>query len=166
MGGNHITSPRRITATALECTTCRQLKPDKNFSKDKNSIRYRGRSYICKPCASTKSKKYHNDRKGDPAYIAARRSGHIKRTHGITANEYAEKLGKQGSKCAICQVKLLPSGYGTHLDHCHNTGKLREFLCTNCNRGLGHFQDSIPNLIKAAWYLHRHRAECSSAKGG
>lgn len=81
----------------------------------------------------------------------------MKHRHGITVEEYETKLEAQGSCCAICDVELSPSGGLTHLDHDHATGKLRDFLCTNCNRGLGHFKDSQSLLSMAIDYLKRHQ---------
>jgi hypothetical protein len=40
-----------------------------------------------------------------------------------------------------------------HLDHDHETGTFRGWLCHNCNVGLGHFDDSVPLLRKAIAYL-------------
>ncbi len=80
----------------------------------------------------------------------------MKLKHGLPLEKYEEILAQQNSICAICKVKLLSSGSGTHLDHSHKTGKLRAFLCTNCNRGLGHFQDNIENLLAAVDYLATH----------
>jgi hypothetical protein len=73
---------------------------------------------------------------------------------------YADLIG------AICGIPLESSGHLTHLDHCHATGKLRSFLCTNCNRGLGHFQDDEELLEAARIYLIGHRANHNSPKEG
>lgn len=43
-----------------------------------------------------------------------------------------------------------------HLDHCHITGKIRGFLCSNCNTGLGLFKDNINLLESAIKYLRTH----------
>ena len=42
------------------------------------------------------------------------------------------------------------------LDHCHESGAFRGFLCRNCNNGLGRFEDDPELLIKAAAYLQHH----------
>lgn len=91
-----------------------------------------------------------------PAYRLAMRDRYIRNRFGFNWNTYRDMLQAQGNKCAICEIALLPTGFGTHLDHCHKTGKLRAFLCTNCNRGLGHFKDSPIFLKKAAQYLIAH----------
>lgn len=42
------------------------------------------------------------------------------------------------------------------VDHNHKTGAIRKFLCTNCNRGLGHFHESINKMKTAIRYLEEH----------
>lgn len=43
------------------------------------------------------------------------------------------------------------------LDHCHETGRFRGYLCDRCNVGLGKFRDSPDLLGKAMLYLLRHK---------
>ena len=67
-------------------------------------------------------------------------------------------------RCLICQkseseLKDIYSKNGASqskwaLDHCHESGQFRGFLCRNCNNGLGRFQDNPDLLIKAANYLN------------
>lgn len=135
-----------------------------NFHKDSTS-KY-GEAYYCKDCANSSSRKNHFSRmKTDFSYREEKRNSYIKNSHGITAKEYEDKLASQENKCAICQVKLLSRGHGTHLDHCHTTGKLRSFLCTNCNRGLGHFQESVKFLQNAINYLNSHNPDGMDEEG-
>lgn len=54
----------------------------------------------------------------------------------------------QGGTCAIC-VSATP----THLDHDHETGRIRGVLCIPCNNGLGLFRDNPAALRRAAEYL-------------
>lgn len=42
------------------------------------------------------------------------------------------------------------------VDHCHASGKIRGLLCDLCNRGIGHFNDSVELLYKAIKYLELH----------
>lgn len=41
------------------------------------------------------------------------------------------------------------------IDHCHNTGQFRGWICKNCNTGLGKFLDNSQFLIRAIEYLHK-----------
>ena len=48
-----------------------------------------------------------------------------------------------------------PGKQPLNLDHDHETGKFRGWLCVNCNTGLGKFGDNIAGLEKAIEYLSR-----------
>lgn len=56
----------------------------------------------------------------------------------------------QGWACKICN--RIPENK-LHVDHCHETGKIRGLLCGGCNVGLGHFGDDPERLKYAAAYL-------------
>jgi hypothetical protein len=81
---------------------------------------------------------------------------------GVDAARYQEMLHTQGGVCAIChQPETSPdkaSGKTKDLaiDHDHATGAIRALLCSNCNRGLGLFNDSIELLAKAREYVLYH----------
>ena len=72
--------------------------------------------------------------------------------YGITVDDYAEMLVSHENKCGICGREFSRS---PHIDHDHNTGKVRGLLCYPCNSGLGQFQDSPEILKKAVEYLER-----------
>lgn len=49
-----------------------------------------------------------------------------------------------------------PNGRGSlHLDHCHETGKFRGWLCHKCNAGLGLLGDNNFGLQRMSMYLAR-----------
>jgi hypothetical protein len=81
------------------------------------------------------------------------------RAAGVDATRYQEMLREQGGVCAICaQPERAPdkaSGKTKDLaiDHCHATGAIRALLCSNCNRGLGLFNDDVALLAKAQAYV-------------
>lgn len=97
------------------------------------------------------------------SYISQRWSN-IKRTYGLTKEEYLELLYKQNQRCAICGSKgqkrkgrqrILPGNL--EVDHDHKTGKVRELLCMQCNLLLGTSKDNRIILTSAIRYLSRHR---------
>lgn len=89
------------------------------------------------------------------------KANNLRRQFGLTLADY-ERMGEvQQWRCAVC------NGFETTkdkdggprrmpVDHDHKTGKIRALLCTQCNRGLGLFSDSIEKLEAAAAYLRKH----------
>jgi broad specificity phosphatase PhoE len=79
------------------------------------------------------------------------RDYHLRRTYGITLEDYNRLLEEQGGVCAIC--KRAPSTNRVlAVDHCHKTLKVRGLLCINCNRILG-FMDNEEWYAAALTYL-------------
>lgn len=72
------------------------------------------------------------------------------RQYGLTLEQFHALLKSQDGKCAICgfsdlsKPKLFPV-----IDHCHDTGRIRGILCSNCNFGIGKFRND-PRLLSAA----------------
>ena len=59
----------------------------------------------------------------------------------------------QKGLCAICSTSLHQKPRNQrHLDHCHETGKVRGWLCVNCNLGIGRFP-TIALLMRALKYI-------------
>lgn len=63
--------------------------------------------------------------------------------YGISLAEYEQMLADQGRACALCKE---PTDRTLHVDHCHETGKVRGLLCLPCNGML-------------AWVERVHRAD-------
>lgn len=93
------------------------------------------------------------------SYINKYLNRHLKRTYGITYDDYLELFNFQNGKCKICDgVGEESKGERrSHItlavDHCHKTGKIRGLLCRKCNMGLGHFNDSSELLTSALSYI-------------
>lgn len=82
-----------------------------------------------------------------------RRRYALKSTYGLTIEQYDSILENQNNCCAICKTDT-PSGKGRfHVDHCHDTKKVRGLLCHHCNLALGNFKDDIPTLLNAIEYI-------------
>jgi len=67
--------------------------------------------------------------------------------YGLTEEQYAEILARQGGRCAMCEEiqKLV-------IDHDHISGKVRGLLCISCNTGLN-FVERPQWLDRALKYL-------------
>jgi hypothetical protein len=81
------------------------------------------------------------------AYKRSLRRTHLKAKYGITPEDYERRLEAQGGGCAICGRP--PGDTALHVDHCHETGRVRGLLCFSCNAGLGQFRHD-PELLGAA----------------
>lgn len=82
----------------------------------------------------------------------------LKRTFGITIDEYEKLLAAQAGLCAICRRPQQRHGHkNLHVDHDHNTGKVRGLLCWKCNTTLGLVGDSAVLLTSAISYLGGHK---------
>jgi len=78
-----------------------------------------------------------------------------RRLYGISPEEFDELVALQEGQCAICRGDE-PGGKGNwHVDHDHETGRIRGLLCGDCNLGLGKFRDRPDLLELAAAYLRR-----------
>lgn len=84
---------------------------------------------------------------------AASAKHYFTKVYGMTRDE---ALAKFGDKCNICGVQDGEAGgrHGTlHVDHDHETGRVRGMLCSECNYGLGKFRDDPARLRAAAAYI-------------
>ena len=101
-----------------------------------------------------------NWRKNNPEKVKKLNSqSRVRKYFGISREEYDARLRSQNGLCASCGEPFIGTGkepLAPALDHCHDTGKLREFTHNNCNKGLGFFNHSPAKLKKAAEYLERH----------
>jgi len=80
------------------------------------------------------------------------RKSYLKRTYNLTVQEYDAMLARQGGGCAICGRPPRPD-ISLHVDHDHETGRIRGLLCFRCNNALGDFLDDESLLRQAAGYL-------------
>lgn len=69
--------------------------------------------------------------------------------YNLTPQDFNRMLQEQNHSCLICQKQL----DDPHVDHCHDTNRVRGLLCDPCNRGLGFFKHNPELLKRAAGYL-------------
>ena len=78
----------------------------------------------------------------------------LKKVYGISLEKYEALLSDQGDVCALCGRPPDAKRY-LCVDHDHVTGRIRGFIHTSCNVGLGCFGDDPTRLRLAADYLER-----------
>lgn len=147
-----------METSSRTCRICKEQKPLARFSlrhKDRNIYRHE-----CKECANKARKTqpshgvWHKVNKNRVKEYM--RVFDLKRHYGITLDEFNTLLNSQDGACAICKTSNWPGkGKKPHVDHCHNTGKIRGLLCNLCNVGLGAFKDNEGFLANAVNYLKK-----------
>lgn len=78
----------------------------------------------------------------------------IKKEFGLTRETFFDLVEKQDNKCALCEKPFEGlSRRLIHIDHCHQTGRVRGLLCMTCNVALGMLGDTAESLSKALAYV-------------
>lgn len=115
--------------------------------------RYVSANSACMECQRLKTRKWVASQ---PKESILRRNygAHLKRAYGISLDDYDQMLARQQGRCAICPADK-PGGRGPHwhVDHCHETGRVRGLLCARCNAMLGGARDNPTSLLRAVDYL-------------
>lgn len=135
--------------------TCSRCKIEKLVSEFYNDGRNKdGRCSHCKECHNEQSSAA-NRKVGSKSWAAgklsngrraAKRFGHH---HPVGSSQDVVNLWNQcGGCCVICG-----SADRLCLDHCHDTGKLRGFLCFTHNIMVGYFERDDVELVNS--YLER-----------
>lgn len=145
------------------CTKCGETKSVSEFYRAK--AKKDGYHSSCKSCANAffrkhRSTKEYSDkrkkwRKGNRFQYALTHSKAMAKKRGyLPCNATAEELEAAFTgKCDLCGCPEVECNVKLHLDHVHETGEFRGFLCARCNMGLGYFKDSEELLIDALHFL-------------
>ncbi|RXS69866.1 hypothetical protein EST54_04910 [Streptomyces sioyaensis] len=89
----------------------------------------------------------HREKCGGVAGRARRTSTHLTRQYALGEAEREAMIKEQRGMCVICLA-----ADPVHVDHDHETGKVRGVLCFSCNAALGQFKDRPDVLRRAAEY--------------
>lgn len=111
---------------------------------------------------------YRANYKSDPVYAARqrrnKRSSVLRTKYGLTSSQFEAMFESQGRRCANLECGATEPGgrwrgCGWHVDHCHDTGRVRGILCHSCNVGIGHFRNDPARLRAAADYLEKFQMQ-------
>ncbi|HYD09164.1 MAG TPA: endonuclease VII domain-containing protein [Acidimicrobiales bacterium] len=86
------------------------------------------------------------------------RRSYLKRKYGISLEDYDAMLEAQDGRCAICG-RLPRDDISLHVDHHHDSGRLRGLLCFPCNVTVGLIREDRDRLRSIADYLASHDPE-------
>jgi hypothetical protein len=130
--------------------TCKVCGVEKNISDFHTGRR------DCKDCKNAAARKIRIDEPERYARYKKRHNQYLKeRRYGITQEQFDQMLIDQDNKCKICSIEFKGTKF-THIDHCHNTNKVRGLLCNDCNMALGQFNDNSDIMDSAIKYLEKH----------
>ena len=139
-----------IAAGFRVCTKCRQRISITEFSK--RTAHVTGYKAWCKACDKVAFTAHRANNL--EAMRARERASHYKSTYGLST-ELATVLANPASRLGRCP--LCRDTEHLVLDHDHVTGKVRDLICTQCNKMLGHARDSLDILYEAIAYLKKHK---------
>lgn len=77
------------------------------------------------------------------------RERHLMKYYGLSLAAYDKMVVDQHGACASCRKPQT----NLHVDHCHETGRVRGLLCSKCNTAIGLFGEDIALMERAALYL-------------
>jgi len=77
----------------------------------------------------------------------------LKKMYDLTLDQYNAMLVTQNNLCAVCGEAMDKP----HVDHCHDSGKVRGLVHRHCNTLLGFARDRIDILQGAINYLEAHK---------
>jgi hypothetical protein len=124
----------------------------------------------CRECTNTKARAYAKANRAkvlaykkahghtvQPSGLTRNKEGKLRTTYGLSASAFNDMLKAQGFKCGCCGGPFASNNHKRpmHVDHNHQTGKVRGILCGGCNLILGHAKDSIEVLQRAIFYLQK-----------
>jgi hypothetical protein len=159
--GGHVATKRAAAALYIEhlkgvrpvCPGCGRDCTPSEIERSKRSRSSR----LCLTCTREKLgdwKAANRDR-----YDALKWKAHLWKKYRLTIEAYAALVEAQGNRCAICDA---PGGEGRarlHVDHDHETGRVRALLCYACNVAIGLLNDNPVRARAAADYLERFQGE-------
>ena len=150
------------------CKKCGNEKPLLEFyahrgTKDR-------RATYCKACAREYDRgRRARDSEKNREYLRQWRDANVERRkelarawnlrlYGLRPEDYIDLYEQQHGRCKICGTSGEDfGGRRLHVDHDHDTGKVRGLLCGLCNTGIGHLGDSPERLRIAASYIEEAR---------
>ena len=162
---------KKFTSTHKWCPRCNDMRPNKEFGKNKNTLS--GLAKYCKKHANAAVAKHYN---GNPrTYTEAQASGNTRRSsrwnkenrerrrkqkcntpeyrrqirYGLTPDQYRAMWDEQKGLCKMPSC----GNPAEFIDHDHDKNEVRALLCKQCNSALGFFRDRPELMREAADYV-------------
>ncbi len=117
---------------------------------------YKANRARCKACHKKRLKSTYDAEKI--------RERNLRNNYGLTLEDYNIMLFQQGYVCAVCKQEETVIDHYTQqpkslsVDHDHETGKVRQLLCTTCNQVLGNIEKDSQRVKLLIKYLKKHQS--------
>jgi hypothetical protein len=111
-----------------------------------------GRKRVLMPSAQAMAGRVRREKMSSEDLEAERLRNRLRR-YGLSVFAAREMEKAQGGTCAICAEAISLSDRRSHIDHDHETGKVRGILCAPCNQAIPYFDRMIGNEKKIREYL-------------
>ena len=144
------------------CYGCQKIKSADYYKRNRDAQIEKSKKYfeehpeLVKKYADRQKQKYQkltDEQKRTCGSTASYRKYYL----GVSPEKFDAMLISQDGRCEICNDPL----HKTCLDHNHTTKKVRDILCDNCNKLLGHAKEKIDILVSAIQYLRKHADDSS-----
>jgi hypothetical protein len=139
-----------------DCKSCNLSAKAERYRKDPDAAIARTRAW--QRDNPERLNAYRRRRRQEPAIQKRERAGHLRRTFGMSLEDYDELLAAQDGRCAVCG-RTPRAGAKLHVDHDHVTGAVRGLLCFSCNASLGHLAEDATRIQRLSRYLDGHDLE-------
>ena len=123
------------------CHKCGIEKPIKSFKIRFNNNSGSQRGNICNGCVNLNNK----------------RVDYLKTIHPLPEEHYLCPICHKSKHDLLAERKPEKKYTATFvLDHDHNTGEFRGYICWKCNSALGFFEEKISNIRRALHFLEQY----------
>lgn len=122
---------------------CRQLELDskKGLMLPSGERKFESLAAYAARCNNNELRNKNNPRKS--------KNWNLKRTYGITVEDFDNMVVEQKGRCLICGEKPKK----LFVDHCHKTQMVRALLCPPCNTVLGMVKENPHTLQMMIYFL-------------
>ena len=150
----HGHAPLRYVANN-QCAECSKIVVARQYAKDPAAAAARRRAWIARN--PEKARQYENNKKAKnpELYREIRRRATHKFHHMPTPTRPRPLC------CECCGRDVSLDAKGLALDHDHQTGAFRGWICNRCNLGLGKIGDTIEAVERLLAYLKRAQEQWS-----
>lgn len=141
-----------------QCKACQAEYAHDYFKANKEKVTERNRNYAKRNQERLRNYR-HEWRKKRRFFIALTTSRKHARHRGHAPCNATEKEIREAFTgfCHACEAPEIECNRKLTMDHNHETGEFRGWLCENCNKTLGHSQDSIDRMLALVEYLEYAR---------